>query len=181
MSRFARSYAQAFLQTTPEGYDVEAFLDRASDLANAISREPRLKNFLAAPAIPLEAKRRLVEELSKSAGLDDFGARFVALVLQNRRILWLGEILAAIRAGRDKQLGVVQATVVLAGPVGDAERGRIEQALARQLKRKVRMTIEVNPAILAGFVARVGSEVFDASVVRAIEKFQGEAGEAPAA
>ena len=43
------------------------------------------------------------------------------------------------------------------------------------------MTVEVNPAILAGFVARVGSEVFDASVVRAIEKFQGEAGEGPAA
>ena len=120
MSRFARSYAQAFLEAIPAGYDVEAFLARASDVANAIAREPRLKNFLAAPAVPLEAKRRLAEDLSKSAGLDEFGARFVELVLRNRRILWLGEILAAIRAARDKQLGVVQATVVVAGPVGDA-------------------------------------------------------------
>jgi F-type H+-transporting ATPase subunit delta len=180
MSRFARSYAKAFLEAIPEGYDVETFLSRASDVAKAIASDPRLKNFLAAPAVPLETKSRLAEELSKSAGLDEFGTRFVGLVLQNRRILWLREILAAIRAARDKQLGVVEATVVLAGPVGDVEKGRIEEALARQLGRKVRMSVEVNPAILAGFVARVGSEVFDASVVRAIEKFQGEAGEGPA-
>lgn len=181
MSRFARSYAKAFLDAIPSGYDVEGFLERASTVADAIGRDPRLKNFLAAPSIPLETKSRLVKDLSGSAGLDEFGARFLEVVLRNRRALWLGDILAAVRAARDRQLGVVRATVVVAGPVGDAERTRIEGALARQLGRKVRMTVEVDPAILAGFVARVGSEVFDASVVRAIEKFQGEAGEGPAA
>jgi F0F1-type ATP synthase delta subunit len=37
------------------------------------------------------------------------------------------------------------------------------------------MTVKVDPQILAGFVARVGSEVFDASAVRAIERFREEA------
>ena len=34
-----------------------------------------------------------------------------------------------------------------------------------------------DPRILAGFVAKVGSEVFDASALRAVERFQGEARE----
>lgn len=181
MSRFARSYAQAFLEAVPAGYDVEGFLERASGVANAIAREPRLKNFLTAPSIPLDTKRRVLEDLSGSAGVDAFGGRFLALLLQNRRVLSLPEVLGAIRAARDRQLGVVEATVTLAGPVGDAESVRIEGALAKQLGRKVRMRIDVNPAILGGFVARVGSEVFDASAAHAIERFQGEAKETPVA
>jgi F0F1-type ATP synthase delta subunit len=38
------------------------------------------------------------------------------------------------------------------------------------------MKVDVDPKILAGFVARVGSELFDASATGAIERFHGEAG-----
>jgi F0F1-type ATP synthase delta subunit len=33
------------------------------------------------------------------------------------------------------------------------------------------MRVQVDPRILAGFVAKVGSEVFDASALRAVERF----------
>lgn len=172
MSRFARSYAQAFLEAIPEGYDVDGFISAAGSLARAVAADSRLKNFLAAPAVPLEAKRRLLDDLARAARIDEFGARFLGLVLANRRILELAPILEAIRAARDRQLGVVAATVVLAADVGDAERKRIEEALARSLRRKVRMTVEIDPKILGGFVAKVGSEVFDASAENAIARFQ---------
>ena len=180
MSRFARSYAQAFLGAQPAGFDVVGFLEKAAVIRRAIATDSRVKNFLAAPSVPLSAKRGLLGELSARAGLDGYGRRFLDLVLANRRILWLGEILSAIRAARDRALGVVEAVVTVAAPVGESERARIEEALARQLRRRVRMKVEVDPAILGGFVARVGSEVFDASAERAIERFQ-EAAQAPAA
>jgi len=176
-SRFARPYARAFLETLPQGYDVEAFLERASGIARAIAADSRLKNFFTAPALPLGAKLGVLEDLAGRVGADELGRRFLAVVLANRRILALSEILSAVRAARDRAQGVVEARVTVAGPVGDAERRRIEGALASQLGRTVRMKVEVDPTILAGFVARVGSEVFDASASRAIERFQGEAKE----
>ncbi|HEV8608459.1 MAG TPA: ATP synthase F1 subunit delta [Thermoanaerobaculia bacterium] len=175
MSRFARPYAQAFLETAPAGFDVEAFLERASVLSRALAADRRLKAFLAAPSLPVEAKRDVLDDLAGRVGIDDFGQRFLRLVLDNRRILALDEILGAIREARDRQLGIVEAFVTVAAPLADGERARIEQALARQLKRHVRMRVQVDPNILAGFVARVGSEVFDASVLRAIERFHVEA------
>ncbi len=175
MSRFARPYSQAFLEALPAGFDVEAFLDRASAIPRAISRDSRVKNFLAAPSIPLDAKRRFLQDLAGRAGIDGFGRRFLTLVLENRRVFSLAEILAAIRAARDRQLGVVEAVVTVAAPLGDSQQRRIEDALARQLGRRVRMKVEVDPKILAGFIAKAGSEVFDASADRAIERFQGQA------
>jgi F-type H+-transporting ATPase subunit delta len=174
MSRFGRPYAQAFLESIPPGFDVDAFLENASALSRAIAQDSRLKNFLAAPSVPLDAKRGVIEDLSRRVGINGFGQRFLLLVLANRRILVLAEILSAIRAARDEELGVVEANVTVAAPVGDLERRRIEEALARQLGRRVRMKIQVDRGILAGFVAKVGSEVYDASAARAIERFQGD-------
>lgn len=175
MSRFARPYAQAFLEAMPAGFDVERFLENASAIARAAAQDRRLRNFLAAPSVPLDAKRGVLDDLARRSEVDEFGRRFLRLVLEKRRILSLGEILSAIREARDRVLGIVEAAVTVAGPLDDRERDRIQQALARQLGRKVRMTVRVDSQILAGFVARVGSEVFDASAVRAIERFQEEA------
>ncbi len=172
MSRFARPYAQAFLETVRAGYDVEGFLASAGAIQRAIAQDPRLKHFLTAPSIPLDAKSRVLDELAARAGADQFGRRFLGLVLEKRRIVALPQILSTIRAVHDRISGIVEAQVTVAAPLDPAERARIEEALARKLNRRVRMKVEVDPKILAGFVARVGSEVFDASAARAIEKFQ---------
>lgn len=171
MSRFARPYAQAFLETMPAGYDVERFLENASAISRALASDARVKSFLAAPAIPIDAKRGVLEDLATRAGVDDFGRRFLALVLEKRRILSLPEILSAVRGARDRALGIVEAHVTVAAPVGETERRRIEEALARQIGHGVRMRVDVDPRILGGFVAKVGSEVFDASAARATERF----------
>jgi F-type H+-transporting ATPase subunit delta len=171
LSRYARPYAKAFLETMPADYDVDAFLENAAAISRAIGADPRVRGFLAAPAIPVDAKRRVVDELANRAGVDEFGRRFLALVLEKRRILTLGEILSSIRSAKDRALGIVEAVVTVAAPVGETERRRIEEGLARQVGRGVRMRVQVDPSILAGFVAKVGSEVFDASALRAVERF----------
>jgi F-type H+-transporting ATPase subunit delta len=171
VSRFARPYAQAFLETVPPGYDVEAFLEAAGTIQRAIAQDPRLKHFLTAPSIPVDAKRRVLNDLAARAGVDEVGRRLLGLVLEKRRIVALAEIFSTIRAVHDRISGILEAQVTVAAPLEEAERARIEEALARQTNRRVRMKVEVDPKILAGFVAKVGSEVFDASAVRAIERF----------
>jgi F-type H+-transporting ATPase subunit delta len=108
--------------------------------------------------------------------VDDVGRRLLGLVLANRRIAALSEILSAIRAAWDRSTGVVEARVTVAAPLAEGEEGRIEKALSRQTGRRVRMKVDVDRNILAGFVARVGSEIFDASAARAIERFEETAG-----
>jgi F-type H+-transporting ATPase subunit delta len=172
MTAFARSYAQAFLQTAPKDYDVERFLEGAAAIRDALAQDARLKAFFSSPAVPLPAKSGALAQLAARAGVDPFGTRLLNLVLAHRRILGLSEILSAIREQSDRAAGVVAARVTVAAPVDEAEQARIAEALGRSVKRRVRLKMDVDERILGGFVAQVGSEIFDASVRHAVERFQ---------
>jgi len=169
---FARSYAQAFLGVAAPGYDVERFLKSAGEIARSIGEDGRLKAFFVSPAVPLSAKKGALARLAKVSGVDDFGARLLDVVLEKGRLPALGAILAAIRDQADRSGGVVAASVRVASPVGETERAKIAEALARAVGRRVRLEVDVDEKILGGFVAKVGSEVFDASVRRAVELFR---------
>lgn len=172
MTAFARSYAQAFLQTAPKDYDVERFLAGAAALRDALGENARLKAFFSSPAVPLAAKSGALEQLASKAGVDAFGTRLLNLALAHGRALGLSEILSAIREQSDRASGVVAARVRVAAPVDEAERARIADGLSRSVKRRVRLKVDVDERILGGFVAQIGSEVFDASVRNAVERFQ---------
>jgi F-type H+-transporting ATPase subunit delta len=177
VSAFARSYARAFLQAAPPQYDVQGFLDRAATIARALAADSRLRAFFAAPAIAREAKSQALEQLGLRVGLDPYGRRLLQLLLKNRRLLKLSAILLALRGEADRASGVVQARVTVATAIGEVEHQRIAQALTRVVGQPVRLETSVDEAILGGFVARVGSEVFDASILRAIEQFERQASE----
>ena len=172
MTPFARSCALAFLGAAPPGYDVERFLKAAGEIARSIEGDRRLKAFFASPAVPLPAKKGALARLAESSSVDDFGARLLEVVLEKRRLPALGVILAAIREQADVSSGVVAGRVRVASPVSDVDRAKIAEALARAVGRRVRLEVDVDEKILGGFVAKVGSEVFDASVRRAVELFQ---------
>jgi F-type H+-transporting ATPase subunit delta len=170
-----RPYAEALLQTAPAGFDAEAFLAGVGAIRGALESNRALRAVLANPGIALDAKERIIAELSKKAGLDQLGARFVRLVLHKRRLADLGDILAAVRDGIDEREGIVRARVTVAASLDDAARDRVIEALSRRLGRRVRASFDTDPGLLAGFVARIGSEIYDASALGAIQKFKEEA------
>ena len=175
MTPLSRSYAQALLDSAPAGFDAGRFLEGARAVERAIAGDPRLKAFFGTPGIAADVKAKTLEDLARRAGLDDFGRKFLGVVLAHRRILHLAEILAGVSQMHDAREGVVTARVTVPAPLTEAERQRLEAALARRVGRRVRIQLDVDPKTLAGFVARVESNVFDASVGQAIERFRNEA------
>jgi len=61
---------------------------------------------------------------------------------------------------------------VTALPLNDADRTSLKNALRRASGADVAMSEQVNPSIVGGFVARVGSLVFDASLTRQLERMR---------
>lgn len=172
MSAFARSYARAALESAPAQYDFERLLENLGSVARALASDRRLKEFFAAPAIPKPPKQRALEALAARAGVDDFGRRFLRVVLDHGRLTKLAEILTALSDGYDHARGAREAHVTVASTLDSDQERRIAEALGRKLGGTVRLDVSVDEKILGGFVARVGSRVIDASIVSAIGRFQ---------
>jgi F-type H+-transporting ATPase subunit delta len=172
MSSFTRPYARAFLEAAPPGYDIARFLEAGQTMANAFLANPSLRAFLLAPNVPREAKSKALAALSGKAGLDEYGARFLQVLLRNHRLLEAGEVFRALRDLNDARLNILRVRVTVPTPLSEAEKKTVEDAIARRTGMTVQSQIDLDPKLLGGFIARAGSRVFDGSVAAAIRRFQ---------
>jgi F-type H+-transporting ATPase subunit delta len=68
--------------------------------------------------------------------------------------------------------------VTSAQPLDEAERERLRDALAKILDRRVEIKLAVDPALIAGFRARVGSTLYDASLQGQLDRLASRLAEA---
>jgi len=172
VSEFTRPYARAFVEAAPKGYDFASFLESGGALSRAFDASPPLRAFLLAPTVPRDAKSKAVSELAKKTGMDEYGGRFLQVMLRNHRLLAAGQVFRALRDLYDEIQGVLRVRVTVPAPLGDAERQSIQAALAARTGKSVKMEVDLDPKLLGGFVARAGSRVFDGSVAAAIRQFE---------
>ena len=172
MSSFTRPYARAFLEAAPAGYDIARFLEAGQTIANAFQANPSLRAFLLAPNVPREAKSKALAALAGKAGLDEYGARFLQVLLRNHRLLQAGEVFRALRDLNDARLNILRVRVTVPAALSEAENKAVEDAIARRTGMTVQTQIDLDPKLLGGFIARAGSRVFDGSVAAAIRRFQ---------
>ncbi len=162
--RFARPYAQALLAVAGGIDEAVAVRDQLRALKDAMEAVPGIGKMAANPAVPMEGKRRILQQLAERLGLGDLALRFVELLLSNYRLRYLPVVLEALEAEVNRRLGVATAHVTTAHPLDDEETERLRSALAGKLDRRVELELAVDPALIAGFRARVGSTLYDASL-----------------
>ncbi len=172
MSAFAHPYARAFLESAPAEYDFAAFLRAAEALAAAVESNEKLRAFLRTPSVPREAKSKAIAELSRKAGLDAYGSRFLQVMLKNHRLLEAGQVLRTLRDLNDVRQGILRVRVTVPAELAEGEKKAIADAIALRTGKTVRLQIALDAKLLGGFVARAGSNVFDGSVTAAIRRFR---------
>jgi F-type H+-transporting ATPase subunit delta len=64
----------------------------------------------------------------------------------------------------DERLGFVRAEVASAAPLSPVQQSDLQQALSGVAGMKVRCAFSVDPELIGGIVARIGSKVYDGSV-----------------
>lgn len=160
----ARRYARAFHALASEARRAEAVADELAAFDQLLSSERELREALLRPWVKATTKRGIVLDVAGRLGVSPLTRNFLALVAQRRRLDILGEILVAYRASVDEAAGRIRARVRSAASLSDAERAALRERLGRRLGKTVLLDTEVDPALLGGFVAEVGSRVLDMSI-----------------
>jgi len=164
VKRFARPYAEVLLETaSAEGLEdvVSVELDA---LTKELGKSPELQRFLEDPIVEHLEKERVIERISETIGFHDLTRRLLFLLARNGRLGAIDDVLAGYRELLDRRQGIVAAEVAAAIPLDPERETRLRDALERVTGMKVRLAIRVDPALFAGFVAKVGSTVYDASL-----------------
>ena len=169
----ALRYARALLDVAvKERADLEQIENELSQFADLLKRYPTLAKVLLNPAVPVPRKRAAVAELLAQARLSPILSKLIALLADRDRLVLLPDLLAAYRDRLLDHRHVVRAEVTTAAPVDAGRVQAIQNSLAKVTGRTVTMATKVDPSIIGGLVARIGSTVYDGSVTRQLERMK---------
>lgn len=168
----ARPYARAaFEEAKATGRLAE--WAQALEVAAAVVRDARVESLLGNPHVsPAELSQLIIDIAGPQ--LDERGRNFVQMLAENRRLAYLPEIAEIFDQLKDAEEGVVDVTVTSAAPLDEQQRRTLSEALARRLKREVRLHCDTDPKLIGGAVLRAGDLVIDGSLRARLERIAHE-------
>jgi len=175
MGRFhAAPYAKALLDVVLATYPSreEKTETELWAVARVVEEVPDFLRALLTPALPQEAKEALVETVLDQLGVEEPGRRFVHVLQKHYRLEHMAAVAEAYQGLVDRRHGRFRATVEVAGPVDGKARRAIVEALQQHTGGQVIARFVGNAGLLAGFKARIGSEIFDGSLVGQLEQLR---------
>jgi F-type H+-transporting ATPase subunit delta len=164
----ARPYARAAFAAA-QAHGVLPAWSGALHTAATIVADPQSENLLGNPHV---SSRQLADFVIDVGG-GKLGPQWAELVLalaQNGRLAVLPEIAELFDALKDESEGVVDVKVTSATTLDSKQEQALSSALARRLKRKVRLHSEVDAALIGGAVIHAGDLVIDGSLRTRLER-----------
>lgn len=169
----ARRYATALFDVAARANTLEAVERALTSVVTLVTSHEELWRLFQAPAVPASKKRAVVDALVASGGpLQGEVARLLGLLADRDRLAALPDIARAFADRLLEERRLVPAEIVTATPLDESRQQALVEALGRATGRTVTVTTRVDPSIIGGVVARVGSLVFDGSVTRQLERMR---------
>ncbi len=170
--RFARPYARAIMDVAGTPQKANELRGELMRFADALRKSSELRELYANPAVDEQTKLAITNQLAKKMKASDLATKALEVLARFHRINDIDAILAALAAYVNTALGVAVAEVRSAKSLDANEIQDLATTLSKRVGKKVELDIRTDPKLLGGFVVKIGSEIWDASVAGKINKFR---------
>jgi F-type H+-transporting ATPase subunit delta len=173
MASVSSTYARALADVVfDKRLDPAATLREAQSVAQLLAGSRELREVWEAPSIAGDQKRALLDAIVAREGLSRSIRNFVAVLIDHRRITFLGAIVQEFEQELNRRLGFADAGITTARPLEESERQALESQIQRLTGKKVRASYTLDPSLLGGAVVKVGSTIYDGSVKGQLERIR---------
>ncbi|AWM13775.1 ATP synthase F1 subunit delta [Flavobacterium sediminis] len=171
-SRAAIRYAKAILDIAQGNNNSEKVLADMNTIVSAVKESKELKLFLESPIVNVQTKRNALVEVFASAQPET--KALFQLLLENKRFGILASIGDQYQELYNEANGIENAVVTTAVPLDAALEDKVLAKIATFTSKKVNLTNVVDPAIIGGFVLRIGDQQYNASVANRLLQLKRE-------
>lgn len=174
-------YARALFDVAKKEADVQQVGRELLGFARLVEGHEMLARTLSNPAIPAQNKRAVVEQLLARVGpLSPVVTKLLVLLADRDRLAILPDVARAYEARLMEEAQIVRAHVTTAIDLPAERVNALRDGLARATGRQVQLDTRIDPSIIGGAVARIGSTVYDGSVTTQLQKVRERLTEAAA-
>lgn len=175
MAALAGRYARAFAEVVTERHmAADKTVQELTQVAELVAASHELRNVFLNPAVDHKQKISLLDAIIKRIGGAQALRNFVAVLIDHKRIGQIGEIAEQFKRELDQRMGIAEARISSARELTAAEKKSLEQRLAALTGKTIRATYQEDAGLLGGAVVRIGSTIYDGSVLGRLQKIREE-------
>ena len=168
LATIARPYAEALFKATSKDLNGAAVW---VDALSAVAQNAQLQQFADSPKASTDQVFDLIAGVAK-VDLPDAAKNFLRTVIENGRLSALPEMATQFRALKNAQSGSSDAVVHSAFPIDGAALAELAVILEKQFKRKLNLSVVLQPELIGGIRVVAGDEVLDTSVKARLEQMK---------
>ena len=171
-TRAAIRYSKAILDLANSKGVAEVVSDDMKTIATTINGNLELSTFIQNPTIKVEVKEKALLEVF--AGSNAVTKGLFHLLFENKRFEILGAIALEYGKLSDLANGKELAQVTTAFPMDAALEAQVLAKIATLSEKKITLENIVDPAIIGGFILRIGDKQYNASVYNRLQVLKRE-------
>jgi F-type H+-transporting ATPase subunit delta len=171
VSRYANALVDVVLADS-SGITAEQALQQLRDFDAAVNSSADLRHVLASPAISIIKKRQVIKDIAAALGVSTTIRNFILVVNDHRRAAGISSILEAFEKEIYARMGFVAAEVRSAYTLTKPQQAELTALLSELSGAPMRMRFEVDPDLIGGVSAKIGSKVYDGSVRGQLAEFR---------
>lgn len=169
VQRLGDIYAKAALGAAGDLSAQQSLVEELESLvAEALDPHPRLEEVFRSALIGEEEKLALLDRLFAETASEKL-LNLLRVMTRHRRLGYIRSVARSARTLLEDRSGRIHIELQLPAPVSDDLEREIRDTIGGVLGGEPTVSTRINPDLLAGFVARVGDRVFDASARTSLE------------
>jgi F-type H+-transporting ATPase subunit delta len=173
MASVTNTYARAFADAVFGGrLDPDKTLQEAQAVAELVAGSKELRAVWETPSITAEQKRAVLDAVVARQGISSTVRNFIAVLIDHRRINFLGPIVRQFAQELNQRLGFTEAEITSARELNQADRGNLEAQMQKLTGKKIRARYSLDESLLGGAVVKVGSTIYDGSVEGQLDRIK---------
>ena len=165
-------YSQALFQTAEANKNTDQIADELAKVTE-IFCQPDVVTFFNSPFNSGDNKAMVAKSaLEGKCSVELFN--FLVTLVHNERVAFLAQINDAFQALVRAKGGETEGVLYVAAEASEAFKSQVEAKLAQTLNKKVKLSIQKEPALLSGFKVVVGGWTMDDSAQYHLNKIKEE-------
>ena len=145
-----------------------------SEITELLQENTELMRAVDAANVPDATRKALMERVLDRIGVTAPVKKLLILLTEQRKLAYLKDLAEAYRERLLQHQNVIRAEVTSAAPLSPEKTTALAESLSRATGKKVELSMSVDPELLGGVVARIGSTVYDGSVKTQLQQLRKE-------
>lgn len=157
-------YATALFELARDEKSVDAVKADLDKFAALLRESADLARLVRSPVFTADDQRKALAAVLAKAGISGVTANFINVLIANRRLFVVSDVIRAFNALVAKFKGEATADVTVAEALSDKNLDALKAALKSVTGKDVALNVKVDPSIIGGLVVKLGSRMVDSSL-----------------